>query len=205
MAVVNRTSATSTLERLLPVAAELELQPGYVLSLTCRIRPGPGIPHPLPPVDHHSHETKLPRDTGLWECDGSLRDIYVQDTGAAHWNRFDQLLSQYECAYTFDGVLAPFPGSHIALGNRDGSHLLSILLGGPVEICCHFFIAEQLELDISPKEITGQLAHEEVLLFVENLADALGLSVDITPENAEQMPFLTYLPQSKMRRIHDDP
>lgn len=142
---------------------------------------------------------------GLWECDGSLRDIYVQDTEAVHWNRFDQLLSQYECLYTFDGVVAPFPGSHIALGNREGSHLLSILLGGPVEICCHFFIAEQLELDISPKEITSQLAHEEVLSFVENLADALELSADITPENAEQMPFLTYLPQSKMWRIHDDP
>jgi hypothetical protein len=107
--------------------------------------------------------------------------------------------------YTFDGVAAPFPGSHIALGNREGSHLLSIILGGPVEICCHFFIAEQLELDISPKEITGHLAHEEVLSFVENLADTLELSADITPENAEHMPFLTYLTQSKMWRIHDDP
>jgi hypothetical protein len=142
---------------------------------------------------------------GLWERDGSLRDIFVQDTGAVHWNRFDQLLSQYECSYTFDGVAVPFPGSHIVLGNRDGSHLLSILLGGPVEICCHFFIAEQLELDISPGEITSRLAHEEVLSFVENLADALELPADITPENAEQMPFLTYLPQSKTWRIHDAP
>jgi hypothetical protein len=44
-----------------------------------------------------------------------------------------------------------------------------------------------------------------VLSFVENLADALELSADITPENAEQMPFLTYLMQSKMWRIHDNP
>lgn len=142
---------------------------------------------------------------GLWERDGSLRDIYVQDTEAVHWNRFDQLLSQYECSYTFDGVAAPFPGSHRVLENRDGSHLLSILLDGPVEICCHFFIAEHLELDISPKEITGPLEHEEVLSFVENLADALELSADITPENAEQTPFLTYVPQSRTWHIHDNP
>ena len=122
-----------------------------------------------------------------------------------HWDCFDQLLSHYECSYTFNGVVAPFPGSQSALSNRDGSHVLSILLDVPVEICCHFFIAEQLELDISPKEVSGPSEHEEVLSFVENLAEALELSADITPENSEQTPFLTYVPQTKMWRIHDNP
>ncbi|WP_139110556.1 hypothetical protein [Pseudomonas syringae] len=129
----------------------------------------------------------------------------MQNTEAVHWDRFDQLLSRYKYSYTFDGVAAPFPGSHSVLGNREGSGVLSILLDGPVEICCHFFIAEQLELDISPKEITGPSEHERVLSFVENLAEALELSAHITPENSEQTPFVTYLPQSKTWRIHDDP
>lgn len=140
---------------------------------------------------------------GLWIRDGSLRDIYVQDTEAVHWDRFDRLLSHYECSYTFDGVAAPFPGSHSVLGNREGSHILSILLDAPVQICCHFFIAEQLELDISPAEITGTSAHEEVLSFVENLAMALELSAHITPENEETAPFLTYVPQTRTWHIHD--
>lgn len=142
---------------------------------------------------------------GLWQRDGSLRDIYVQNTEAVHWDRFDRLLSQYECSYTFDGVAVPFPGSRSVLRNREGSHVLSILLNGPVAICCHFFIAEQLELDISPKEITGSSEHEEVLSFVESLAEALELSADITPENSEQTPFLTYVPEIRTWRIHDDP
>lgn len=100
---------------------------------------------------------------GLWERDGSLRDIYLQDTQAVHWECFDQLLSHYECSYAFDGVVAPFPGSHSILENREGSHLLSILLDGRIQICCHSFIAEQLELDISPKEITGPSEHEDGL------------------------------------------
>ncbi|PIL43733.1 hypothetical protein CR105_17005 [Massilia eurypsychrophila] len=83
--------------------------------------------------------------------------------------------------------------------------MLSILLNGPVEVCCHFFIAEQLELDISPKEITGAIEHDEVLSFVENLAEALELSADITPENSEHTPFLTYVPQSRTWRMHDEP
>lgn len=141
---------------------------------------------------------------GLWERDGSLRDIYVQYTEAVHWNRFDQLLSQYPCSYTFDGVAAPFPGAQSVLANGEDSHVLSILLKGPVKVCCHFFIAEQLELDISPKEITGAIEHDEVLSFVEDLAEALELSADITPENSERTPFLTYVPQSRTWRIHDE-
>jgi hypothetical protein len=147
----------------------------------------------------HFHEV-----AGLWERDGSLRDIYVQDTKAMHWDRFDQLLCQYECLYTFNGVEALFPGSLRVLGNREGSHLLTMLLGRSIKIRCHFFIAGQLELDISPEEITGPSEHEEVLSFVENLADALELSADITPENAEKTPFLTYVPQSSAWHIHDN-
>lgn len=141
----------------------------------------------------------------LWESDGSLRDVYVQGTEAVHWDRFDQLLKQYECTYSFDGVALPFPGSRSILANRKGPHLLSILPGDPVVICCHFFIPEQLELDISPREVTGPLQHEQILSFIENLAEALQLPVDITPENDEQNPFLTYVPETKSWRIHNDP
>jgi hypothetical protein len=141
---------------------------------------------------------------GLWARDGSLRDIYVQNTEEVHWDRFDRLLNHYERTYTFDGVPLPFPGSQSALANREGSHLLSILLGGPV-INCHFFIAQQLEPDISPKEVAGPLDHQRVLAFVENLAEALELPADITPENCEQHPFLTYAPVTKSWLVHDDP
>lgn len=140
---------------------------------------------------------------GLWNRDGSLRDIYVQNTEAVHWDRFDRLLRKYECTYTFDGMPLPFPGSRSALANREGSHLLSIPLGGPV-INCHFFIEQQLELDISPKEVAGPLDHERILVFVESLAEALELAADITPENWEENPFLTYSPATKSWRTHED-
>jgi hypothetical protein len=78
-------------------------------------------------------------------------------------------------------------------------------LDGSIKIHCQFFIAGQLELDISPKEITCPLEHGEVLSFVETLADALELSAAIAPENAEKTPFLTYMPQSSAWHIHDNP
>jgi hypothetical protein len=136
------------------------------------------------------------------ERDGSLRDIYVQNTDDVHWDRFDRLTRRYECVYTFDGVPLPFPGSRSAMKNREGTHLLSILLGGPI-INCHFFIAQQLELDISPREIVGPLEHARVLEFVENLAEILELPADITPENCEENPFLTYKPLARSWLVHD--
>jgi hypothetical protein len=129
----------------------------------------------------------------------------VQGTEAVHWDRFDRLLEQYKCRYSFDGVTLPFPGSRSALANHEGSHSLSILLNGPVVICCHFFTPEQLELDIAPREIAGPLQHEEVLAFVENLAKALALPADITPENGEHSPFVSYVPQTSSWQIHGEP
>lgn len=142
---------------------------------------------------------------GFWDRDGSLRDIYVHDTTATHWERFDRLLIQYKCTYSFDGKIAIFPGSCSALISREGSHLLSIVLDGAVDICCHFFSREQLELDISPGEVTGPLQHDQVLSFVEHLAGALGLAADITPEDTAREPTLTYSPETKSWRLHGKP
>lgn len=141
---------------------------------------------------------------GLWHRDGSLRDIYVQDMMAGHWERFDRLLGGYARTYTFDGTPCPFPGSRAALANRDGAHLLAIGLNGPA-LHCHFFVAGQLELDVSPKDIAGPGEHARVLAFVERLAHALALPVDITPENAEHAPFLTYDPVTACWMMHASP
>jgi hypothetical protein len=138
---------------------------------------------------------------GLWQRDGSLRDIYVHDTDNLHWDHFDRMARQYECTYSFDGEAQPFSGSHSVLANREGPHVLSFVLGGSVEICCHFFTSGQLELDISPQQINGPHEHELVLAFVENLAETLGLPADITPENFEKKPFLRYLPQTKAWQV----
>jgi hypothetical protein len=92
---------------------------------------------------------------GLWERDGSLRDIYVQDTETVHRYRFDRLLNQYECKYSFDGVALPFPGSRSVVGNRDGSHVLSILLDGPAVVCCHFFIPESWQSYFDAMDFNG--------------------------------------------------
>ncbi|MYM67023.1 hypothetical protein GTP45_09300 [Pseudoduganella sp. FT55W] len=137
----------------------------------------------------------------LWADDGSLRDVYIQQMGSKHWERFDSLVSKYELSYSFDGAHAQFPGSQAVFANREGSHLLSVILG-QVSVNCHFFVDWQLELDISPREILGPIEHDAVLDFVEQLSVELELPADITPENSETTPFMTYSPTTHSWTLH---
>lgn len=65
---------------------------------------------------------------------------------------------------------------------------------GQVSVNCHFFVDWQLELDISPREILGPIEHDAFLDFVEQLSVELELPANITPENSETTPFMTYSP-----------
>ena len=137
----------------------------------------------------------------LWTDDGSLRDVYIQQMGQKQWERFDSLVRKYELAYSFDGTPAPFPGSQALFANREGSHLLSVMLG-QVRVNCHFFVDWQLELDISPREIFGPTEHDAVLDFVEKLSVELELLADITLENSESTPLMTYSPSTHSWTLH---
>lgn len=137
----------------------------------------------------------------LWTDDGSLRDVYIHQMGPQHWERFDSLVRRYELVYRFDGNQAPFPGIRAIFTNREGGHLLSVMLG-QVSVNCHFFVDWQLEFDISPREIAGPAEHEAVLDFVEQLSIAIELPVDITSENSETAPFITYSPTTHVWTLH---
>jgi hypothetical protein len=51
-----------------------------------------------------------------------------------------------------------------------------------VIINSHFFIAEEIELDIDPREIRGPQEHAQVLMFLENVAHKLNKPIVPAPE-----------------------
>jgi hypothetical protein len=73
---------------------------------------------------------------------------------------------------------------------------------GQVSVNCHFFVDWQLELDISPRGIFGPIEHDAVFDFVEQLSVELELPADITPENSETTPFMTYSPATLSWALH---
>ena len=50
---------------------------------------------------------------------------------------------------------------------------------------CHFFDEEEIELDISPREIINDETYQELLHFIEKLSNHLGKPAILTPENTK--------------------
>jgi hypothetical protein len=138
----------------------------------------------------------------LWLVDGTLRDVYVFNTSAADWDALMLLAKAYPHEYTQDGVAQPLPGATTLLQDREHSHLLSVLAGS-VRINCHFFMPEEIELDIDPKEITGATEHRDVLEFLERLSQATQKDTVVTPENSPEIPLLHYNQATRAWRVHE--
>ena len=137
----------------------------------------------------------------LWSPDGSLRDVYFVGTTLAHWKSFLTFIRNSTNQYSFDGEATELPSIDEIFGNREGSHLLSVAVSG-VSINCHFFIAEEIELDIDPREVQGEKEHEAVLAFIASLSQEIGVPARITPENGVDIPFLSFDPKSHAWAIH---
>lgn len=120
----------------------------------------------------------------LWEVDGSLRDVYAAQMTMERWRAFLSFAQQVEGRYASDGEPSVVPDAGTIF-------LLALLIEG-VQINCHFFAEDELELDIDPREVETAGAHEAVLRFLEAVATAIQLPLDITPENIKSRPYLSY-------------
>jgi hypothetical protein len=138
---------------------------------------------------------------GLWEVDGSLRDLYVLNTSASDWETLLEFVAQFPCAYTYDGETRTRPSVEQLLNHRDGSHLLRITLGSAT-VNCHFFAETEIELDLEPREIEASNEHDQVLRFMEGLASAVAKPVLLTPENSSDAPYISYEPASSAWHIY---
>jgi hypothetical protein len=110
--------------------------------------------------------------------DGSLRDIYVLGTTAEDWKRVVTFLKA-----------APYRAKL-----EDES--LMIFHVGDVEICCHFFVEDQVELDFWPNDV-GEPELKALLEFMGDLGDLTGKRVLMTPESDQQNPIFEYEPTKR--------
>lgn len=143
-----------------------------------------------------------PRD--LWEKDGSLRDVYVRDTTFTDWALFLSLAGKYGYRYSYEGQNRPLPEVEKIFTARDGAHLLSVELGR-VTANCHFFVPDEIELDLDPREIQSDADHYQVLQFLEALSEGMNKMVSVTAENAQDMPYHSYDPLSREWAVYEQP
>jgi len=120
--------------------------------------------------------------------DGSLRDIYIQDATQNDWKLWIEFVNThyrvsfliYEGSISteiidFDKVLEFWSGS------LDSSISATVYVGDIV-VKSYFFSKEEIENDITPKEITSLEDHNSLIDYLKGVSKALNKRVILTPE-----------------------
>lgn len=140
----------------------------------------------------------------LWLSDGSLRDVYMFAAEPKDWRVLVGLAKAAQHKYLAGGVVVPLPTVDAVFHNREVSHLLQIQVGA-ASINCHFFVSDEIELDLDPREVVDQATHDAVLSFIESLSTGTGKEVSLTAENSPESPYLSFSPASRQWRVHVAP
>lgn len=121
------------------------------------------------------------------QADGSLRDIYFFDTTIEIWNSFISAVLKSKFNYKFykDGEDCEiYTDFNSIFREKDNTSLVLIIEKDGVSFNCHFFTEEEIELDISPKEVNNQHSLNVVLEFMSYFSRAIDLPCVLTYENS---------------------
>ena len=134
----------------------------------------------------------------IFEIDGALRDIYVQEVSISDWEKLIDLLNEkYSVKYVITGEernLNQIDTEHVLkfltdeTGEMD-SPFVSIDIGG-IQINCHFFLTDQIEFDLNPKQINSIEDFDKVKKFMETVSQSLSNQVTLTGENSPEFPLV---------------
>jgi hypothetical protein len=134
-----------------------------------------------------------------FECDGSLRDLYILNADVEVWQRVIDSLrsSEYPCRYQVDDNDRPLPGSveDVFKKRQEAGFLLSVDVDG-ILLNCHFFTEEEVEFDLDPREIDSREKLQALFRFMRRIGQAAGRHVIMTPENRTDIVVFQCSPES---------
>lgn len=128
----------------------------------------------------------------IYFSDGSLRDIYILNTDIEDNEKWCKFVSINYTIKWFNGLRQINEDKidfEVVKGYLDGTHDLcssaSVYID-KIQINNHFFIDNEIENDISPKEINSIQDHERIIKYLTDLSILLNKSVILTPENEQE-------------------
>lgn len=131
--------------------------------------------------------------------DGSLRDIYVFETDLQDWQHFTEFVRSgpWPFRLTENGEELPLsdPAQIFSKRSESTSTMLSVFLGA-VQLNVHFFCEQEIELDLDPGQVRGEDDLSALVDFMHRLADTIGKSTVLTPENCREIVVLRVEPGS---------
>ena len=130
-----------------------------------------------------------------FEAEGSLRDIYVENIEVFEWDNFLDFLraSKYKLEFTHgeQSIEMPANFSLIRVLQETDPTTLFIWLNDDIQLNCHFFISNEIELDLSPYDFNGESEFLTLIEFLESLAAALKKKIILTHEGMQEQIILS--------------
>ena len=134
----------------------------------------------------------------IFEPDGSLRDIYVQDVTISDWEKTIDLLN-----LNYNLTFGPQDNGE-AITQIDKLYIVNCLTSQSNEIAiksasidlqgilvkCHFFLLDQIEFDIDPNSIMSIHDFEKIENFMISISMVLKTQVTLTAENRPEFPLI---------------
>ena len=133
----------------------------------------------------------------IFEKDGALRDIYVQNATLSDWEKVVDLLnSEYKLTYgvyennltdkiDFGYVKTMFADETGELETKSAT----IDLSG-ITVKCFFFLENQIEFDINPTEIKTESEFNKITDFMKSISLKLEKQITLCGENQPELPLI---------------
>ena len=133
----------------------------------------------------------------IFEKDGALRDIYVQNTTISDWEKVVDLLNiDYKLTFgVYEENLTDkidFEFVKTMFANETGeleTKYATIDLNGII-VKCYFFLEDQIEFDINPAEIKTELELNKVTDFMKKISSELNKQITLCDENQPEFPLI---------------
>ncbi|MBB5233135.1 hypothetical protein [Deinococcus budaensis] len=142
-----------------------------------------------------SHDLTLAAFPEIFEPDGSLVDLYVPNTSLEDWQRLlDELRTGFLPYEYRDFELGderrplPLRTEDIFSRSDEASRCLLTLDSDGLKLNCHFFIPEEIELDLHPQDIHSAELATRLTHFVVRISALLSKPVLVCSENMRERP-----------------
>lgn len=130
--------------------------------------------------------------------DGSLRDIYIFECNSELWNTLIENISRSTYKHEFWHGDSPFalPSNFNSIKKLQETNptILKLFLPGNIQVNCHFFVESEVEMDVTPNEITGESKFNCLVSFLKWLSVVVNKAVVLTYENSPEQVILSVEP-----------
>ncbi|WP_347175524.1 hypothetical protein [Polaribacter uvawellassae] len=133
----------------------------------------------------------------IFEKDGALRDIYVQNATISDWEKVVDLLnSEYQLTFGVyeDNLIDKIDFGYVKTMFADETGELetksaTVDLNGIV-VKCYFFLENQIEFDINPTEIKTESEFNKITDFMKSISSKLEKQITLCGENQPEFPLI---------------